>query len=76
MLLTNSFLEVFNKYASLKKKTVWGNHDSFVNKEFLKAFDIRGTLRNKMCQNPISKNINAYQTQRIKCLSLRRQCIK
>ena len=76
MLLTNSFSEVFNKHASLKKKTVWRNHDSFVNKEFLKAFDIRGTLRNKMCQNPISKNINAYQKQRTKRLSLRTQCIK
>ena len=29
-----------------------------------------------MCQNRISENINAYNKQRNKCVSLRRQCIK
>ena len=32
-LLTNSFLEVVNKHTPLKKKTIRGNHVSFVNKE-------------------------------------------
>ena len=29
-----------------------------------------------MCQNRISENINVYNKQRNKCISLRRQCIK
>ena len=53
-LLTNSFLEVVNKHAPLKKLTIRGNHASVVNKEFLKAIYTRSKLRNKMCQNPIS----------------------
>ena len=53
-LLTNSFLEVVNKHAPLKKLTIRGNHASVVNKEFLKAIYTRTKLRNKMCQNPIS----------------------
>ena len=75
-LLTNSFLEVANKHAPFKKKTIRGNHASFVNKELRKAIYIRSRLRNKMCQNPISENIYAYKKQRNKCVSLRRQCIK
>ena len=57
-------------------KTDMGNHDSSANKELLKAIYTRSTLRNKMCQNSFSENINAYKKQRNKCLSLRRQCIK
>ena len=75
-LLTNSFLEVVNKHAPLKKQTIMRNHASFVNKELRKAIYTRSRLRNKMCQNTISENIYAYKKQRNKCVSLRRQCIK
>ena len=74
--MTNFFLEVVNKHAPVKKKTVRGNHASFVNKELRKAIDTGSRLRNKMCQNPVSKNISAYKKQRNKFASLRRQCIK
>ena len=60
----------------LNMKTDMGNHDSSANKELLKAIYTRGTIRNKMCPNSFSENINAYKKQRNKCLSLRRQCIK
>ena len=60
----------------MKKKTIRGNHGSFVNKELRKAIYTRSRLRNKMCHNPISENICAYKKQRNKCVSLRRQCIK
>ena len=72
--LTNSFLEVVNRHAPLKKKTIRGNHASFVDKELRKAIYTRSRLRNKMCHNP--ENINAYKKQRNKCVSLQRQCIK
>ena len=44
--------------------------------ELHQAIYTRCRLRYKMCQNPISENINAYKNQRNKCVSLRRQCIK
>ena len=59
--LTTSFLEVFNRHAPLKKKTIWGNQAPFVNKDLRKTIFIRGRLRNKTCHNPISENISAYK---------------
>ena len=73
----NKFIsKVANKHAPLRKKTIRGNHAYFVNKELHKAIFTRSRLRNKMCQNPISENINTYKKQRNKCVSLRRQYIK
>ena len=73
----NKFIfKVVYKHAPLKKKTIRENHASFVNKELRKAIYTRSRLRNNMCQNPISENINVYKNQRNKCVSLRRQCIK
>ena len=43
-LSTSSFLEVVNKDAPLKKKTIRGNHASFVNKELRKAIYTRSRL--------------------------------
>ena len=75
-LLTTSFLKVVNRHAPLKKKTIRGNHASFVNKDLRKAIYTKSRLRNKMCRSPISENINAYKKQRNKSVSLRRKCIK
>ena len=47
--LITSFLEVVNRHAPLKKKSIRGNHASFVNKELRKAIYTRSRLRNKMC---------------------------
>ena len=69
-LLTNLFLEVVNKHVPLKMKAIRGNHASFVNKKLRKAIYTRSRLRNKMCENPISENINAYKKQRNKSVSL------
>ena len=62
--------------GSIKKETVRGCHASSVNKELLKAIYTRIRLRNKMCQNPISENINTYKKKRKKCVSLPRPYIK
>ena len=75
-MLTTSFLEIVNRHAPLKRKTIRVNHASFVNKDLRKAIYTRSILRNKMCCNPISENVNAYKKQRNKCVSLRRKCIK
>ena len=74
--MIKTFLEVVNRHAPLKKQTIRGNHASFVNKDLRKAIYTRSRLRNKMCRNPMSENINAYKKQRNKCVSLRRKCIK
>ena len=68
--LTTSVLEVVNRHAPLKKKTIKVNHASFVNKDLRKAIYARSRLRNKMFHDPISKNINAYKKQRNTCVSL------
>ena len=72
--ISKFILEVVNKHAPLKKKTIRRNHASFVNKELHKAIYTRSRLKNKMCQNPISENINAYKKRKNKCAGLRRQC--
>ena len=76
---TNNFsFRTSKQKCFLKKENYQRNYNraSFVNKELRKAIYTRSRLRNRMCQDPISKNINAYKNQRDKCVSLRRQCAK
>ena len=63
-LLTNLFLEVVNKDVPLKMKAIRENQ------KLCKVIYTRSRLRNKMCENPISENINAYKKQRNKSVSL------
>ena len=72
--ISKFILEVANKHDPIKKKTIRRDHASFVNKELRKTIYTRSRLKNKMCQNPISENINAYKKRKNKCAGLRRQC--
>ena len=45
----------------MKKNTIRGNHGPFESKELRKDIYARSRLKSKMCQNPISQNINAYK---------------
>ena len=55
---TNKFIfKIAIKHAPLKRKTISGNHASFVNKELCRAIYTRNSLKNKMSQNPISESI-------------------
>ena len=50
--LTETFLNVVNKYAPLKKKVVQENQNPFVNKERRKAIYTRSRLRKNFWKNP------------------------
>ena len=45
--LRKKFIEILDKFASLKKKYSRGNHSKFVTKAFGKAFMLRSKLRNQ-----------------------------
>ena len=75
-LISNKFLEVVNKHASLMEKVLRVNHSSFVTKEFQNAIYVRSKLKNKMNENPSRENVLAYKKQRNICLSLRRKPLK
>ena len=75
--LTKHFLEVVNKHAPLKQRTVRDNHAPFMDRHFQKQIYIRSHLKNSFLENKQDK-IGCYTTkrQRNKCVKLRRKCIK
>ena len=75
-LLTDKFLGIVNKHASLKKKFARGSNALFMNREFQKEIDVRSRLRNKFWVEPSAENKAAYKKQRNKCVKIRRKIIK
>ena len=74
--LSQTFSKVVQKHAPLKKKFLRGNHAPFINREFRKEIYKRSRLRNKFWKDPSKENEFLFKTQRNKCVSLRRKCIK
>ena len=74
--LCNTFLEVVEKHAPIKKKVLRGNHAPFVTKEFRKEIYTRSRLRNNYLKFPSVENEKLFKVQRNKCVSLRKKCIK
>ena len=72
--LSKTFSEVVQKHEPLKKKILRGNHAPFINREFRKEIYKRARLRNKFWKD--KENELLFKTQRNKCVSLRRKCIK
>ena len=54
--LTDNFLGIVNKHASLKNKFVNSNNAIFMNREFQKEIYVRGRLRNKYWVQPSTEN--------------------
>ena len=52
LVLTNSFSNIVNIHAPLKKKILRGNDAPFMNKELRKAIYTRSRLRNRYFKNP------------------------
>ena len=73
--LTNTFINVVNKHASLKKKFIRGNKAPFMTRNLREEIYTRNRFRNKFCKNS-EGNEKLYKKQRNKCVSLRRKCIK
>ena len=67
------FLQMINKHAPLKEKSLRANIALFMNKTLSKAFMTRSRLRNKFLSRPNSFNENKYKKFRNYCTSLVRK---
>ena len=74
--LTNTFINIVNKHAPLKKKFIRGNQAPFMTRNLREEIYTRSRFRNKFCKNPTKENEKLYKKQRNKCVTLRRKCIK
>ena len=63
-------MEVIDKHAPMKQKTIRGNHSPFMNKLLSKAFMQRSKFKNSFNKNPCNKNKELYRRQRNYCVNL------
>ena len=62
------FMNVLNKYAPIKEKTIRGNNAPFMNKPLSKAFMERSRLKNKYNKFPTEENhLNYKKTKKLLC---------
>ena len=66
-------LEVLNKHAPIKNKSVRGNNGKFMTKELRSAIMNRSKLRNEYLKDKKNDNKIAYNKQRNLCLTLLRK---
>ena len=65
---TKTFIDNFNKHASIKKKYIRANHANFVTKALRKAIMLRSRLRNIFLKEKSLESKKAYNKQRKICL--------
>ena len=70
--LTNTFINIVNKHAPLKKKFERGNEAPFMTRNLRREIYTRRRFRNKVRKNPTEENEKLYK----KYVALRRICIK
>ena len=63
-LLTNTFINIVNKHAPLKKKFIRGNHAPFMTRNLRKQIYTRSSFRNGFCKNPTKENEKLYKKQK------------
>ena len=73
--LTNTFINIVNNHAPLKKKFIRGNQAPFMTRNLRKEIHTKSSFRNEFCKNPTKENEKLYKKQRNKCVALRRKCI-
>ena len=74
--LTNTFINIVNNHAPLKKKFIKGNQAPFTTRNLRKEIYTISRLRNKFCKKPTKENEKLYKKQRNICVVLKRKCIK
>ena len=74
--VTNTFTDVVNNHAPLKKKFIRGNQAPFLTRRLRKEIYTRRRFTNKFCKNSTKENEKLHKKQRNKCVALRRICIK
>ena len=74
--LTNTFINIINKYAPLKNKFTRGSQAPFISRNLRKEIYTRSKFRNKFCKNAIKGYEKLYKKQRNKCAELRGEMYK
>ena len=69
-------VSLLDKYAPMKKKTIRGNQNRFMNRELSKAIMKRSSLKSKYLKLKNMTNRNNYKKQRNLCVSLKKKAIK
>ena len=59
------FMNVPNRHASMKEKTIRGNNAPFMNKDLTKASMVRSKLKNKDNKCPAEENKGLYNEQKL-----------
>ena len=67
---TDTFINVLNKYAQMKEKTIRDNNAPFMNKSLSKAFIERSWLKNKYNESHTEENNLNYKKQSNYCVNL------
>ena len=65
--ITDKFLDVANRHAPLKRKTLSGNQAPFMSKELRKEIYTRSKLNNKCKRKTTEENKAIYKKQKNKC---------
>ena len=71
--MSEIFSEVLNYHASLKQKSVRGNHAPFMTRELSKAIMIKSKIKNSYVKWHSRENFVAYKKAKNKCNSLTRK---
>ena len=71
--MSEIFFEVLNYHASLKQKSVRGNHAPFMTRELSKAIMTKSKVKNSYVKWPSRENFVAYKKAKNKCNSLTRK---
>ena len=74
--LVKTFLQVIDRPAPLKSKTIHGNQAPFMTKELSKAIMTRLRLLNNYNHNKTAENWELFRRQRNLCVTLRRKSIR
>ena len=69
----NTFIQLLDRHAPMKKKFIRGNNAPFMNKTLSQAFQHRSKMKNKYNKNPSEENFRAFKYQRNYCVSLLRR---
>ena len=71
--MSEIFSEVLNYHASLKQKSVRGNHAPFITRELSKTIMNKSKVKNSYVKGLSRKNFVAYKKAKNKCNSLTRK---
>ena len=66
------FIEILDKFVTLKKKFIRPNHSKFVTKELSKAIMLRSKLRNQFLKTKSQESKMKHNKQRNLCISITR----